>query len=237
MLECYHPSAQYSAPWLLCDYLGSDYLGSDDLDDLDDLDQNTRSLCEGNGLDQFRDFRRRYLQFWPRRREHSPPGDSHASNNPFVRDGTHGKITCKAPASALGVTNLVNLDTHELFSQLCVRTDLVTLGPREGLFSSIIDLSEKITLRLWRKWLDERAEASTTDRSFRGLDRPQEDKIIWLDDDKKDVGIQVRVFERSCRRPMPILYSRDEDPPVSFDLQLDREFISRLRVACIIKLK
>lgn len=219
MLECYHPSAQYSAPWLLCDYL--------ETQGLDGLDEVARSLYKSDGLSQLMGLRRRYLHFRPRRREHTAPSDPPTSSSLATPDGSHGRITSRKTASTPPVTNLVNLDAHELFSQLCVRTDLVKLGPQEGVFSSIVDLSEKVILRLWREWLDECAEEATADRSFLGLVNAQENRILWLDN-RENFGIQVRVFERMWRRPTPVLYhedeDEDEDQAVSFDLQLERKF-------------
>ena len=216
MLECYHPSAQYSAPWLLCDYL--------ETPGLDDPGEATRSLCKGDGLSQLRGLRGRYLHFRPRRREHAAPSSPQNPSSLATSDGSHGKTASRKTASTPAVTNLINLDTHELFSQLCVRTDLVKLGPREGVFSSIVDLCEKVILRIWREWLDERAEEAMADRSFLGLDNAHKDKILWLDDDE-NFGIQVRVFERMWHRPTPVLYHKDEDQAVSFDLQLESKFI------------
>ena len=57
------------------------------------------------------------------------------------------------------IEHVVHLDSHELFSQFCTIANLVTVGPRRGLFLSVVNVEDKV-IRVWRAWLDERAQAS-----------------------------------------------------------------------------
>ena len=55
------------------------------------------------------------------------------------------------------VSHILNLDSHELFSQLCVVTNLVQLGPRRGVFYANVTIADGV-VRILRKWLAQRVD-------------------------------------------------------------------------------
>ena len=77
--------------------------------------------------------------------------DSSSSSQPiFTNDGDGGDQK---------IEHVINLDSHELFSQFCTIANLVTIGPRRGVFLSVVNVEDKV-MRVWREWLEERARAS-----------------------------------------------------------------------------
>ena len=133
------------------------------------------------------------------------------------------------------VSHLLNLDSHELFSQLCVVTNLVQLGPRRGIFYAFVNVADGV-IRVWREWLAQRGEvdgekAGEAPHRFTGeLDSPEEQRkvsaiveevdagarTLWVDN-HKNVGIRVRIKQRIWR-DVPVILHSDEDPAVSYDM-------------------
>ena len=112
------------------------------------------------------------------------------------------------------VTHNINLDIDEPFSQLCVVTNLVKLGPRRGVFLSFVGVSDGLA-RVKRDWLASMAQIDA--------EKDPEARTLWLDGGKS-VGLRVRVQENSWRRTTrPVLLHRDEDPAVSYTLQYEGE--------------
>ena len=124
------------------------------------------------------------------------------------------------------VTQIISLDAHELFSQLCVSANLVKIGPRRGVFLSCIDLLRKTTPRIWRTWLAEKAKISSTSDSALGELQNDRDRthVIWVDS-QRNVGIRVRVRERRWYQGRPVLMYHDEDEAVSYSLELEGTLI------------
>ena len=122
------------------------------------------------------------------------------------------------------VSQSVNLDAHELFTQLHFMASLVQVGPSRGFFLSIESIVEKKTARLWREWLSE--SAMNTDPSTMcsdntvDIDNNGDNSLVWVDKNKV-AGLKVRVKERKWRRDAPILLHRDEDQAVSYSLDLE----------------
>ncbi|KAJ9156425.1 F-box domain-containing protein [Pleurostoma richardsiae] len=129
ILECYHPSAKISTPYLHCDPLGTTELAED---------EHARSLRALNSL---------YSRFRPVTQEENRRG---RLRYPTAQSG--GASTGLAEEA---VMQDVNLDEGELFSQLCTVTNLVKVGPRRGLFLSHVNVSDGL-IRVWRHWLAER---------------------------------------------------------------------------------
>ncbi|MCJ1358988.1 MAG: hypothetical protein MMC33_008988 [Icmadophila ericetorum] len=130
------------------------------------------------------------------------------------------------------VAHNVNLDTYELFSQLCVVAHLVELGPRRGIFYNIVNVTDGF-VRIWRNWLKEKAEnsnagfpASTDEQDSNQkstlLNKKSDERILWVDT-QKNTGIRVRIKERNWRRDMPVLLRHDEDPAVSYTMEYEGE--------------
>ena len=226
ILECYHPSAQYTEPYLFCEYLGTPGL-------CDDIEGEGSVYWSAGGKGRLGELRGIYSRFRPTRPDADPPLRSHPAG------GAPGSRTYTAsPAhERLGmtdwVTQTINLDVNELFSQLCVSANLVKLGPRRGVFLSCIDVLRKTTPRIWRNWLAENADEKAESPSTSDL-RPAElsndldgERILWVDTNK-NLGIRVQVQERRWRRHTPVLMCKDEDQAVSYSLVLEGKSISFL---------
>jgi hypothetical protein len=110
------------------------------------------------------------------------------------------------------VTQDIHLESHELFSQLCTRANLVKTSPRRGLFHSCVNVGEGI-LRVWRDWLAERAEGAQCGETNKG---DLSTEILWADS-KKTVGLRVTVVEREAQ-PVGPPYRVGEERDVSYCL-------------------
>ena len=205
ILECYHPSAQYTEPYLNCDYLGTPGLSGEIEGQVPILEIAERQAdTEGT-------LRRLYSHFRPTQEDPEPkiyrrhpagdiPGSrtSEAANR--VRESSQRRT----------VTQIVSLEAHEPFVQLCFLVAVVQTGPRRGLFLSLENVMDK-TLRVTRSWLAERSEAAK-ELELEGM--------LWVDH-KKIVGLKMRVQERKWRGEAPILLHRDEDQAISYTLELE----------------
>lgn len=117
----------------------------------------------------------------------------------------------------------IHLESHELFSQLCVITNLVKVGPKRGLFKSCVTIGEGI-IRIFRPWLADRANILTSTfarNSKQAEEEEREKKLLWADAGKH-VGLRIKVVERENMNG-PVLVRRDEDAPVSYTLQYEGE--------------
>jgi len=144
------------------------------------------------------------------------------------------------------VTHNVSLDSHELFSQLCVVTNLVKVGPRREVFLSCVNVADGV-IRIWREWLNARAKESRsknpkssqllheanvveeTEGSAHaelesGDNNGSDACVLWVDK-SQNVGIRVMVSEKKWRRDAPLLIHKDEDLAVSFSMQYEELFV------------
>ena len=226
ILECYHPSAQYTEPYLYCDYLGtpglSDFIAGDG---------RIYHIAEDPGSGGT--LRKLYSHFRPTRKDPEPYiFRSHpAGDTPGSRTNEAANLRSLSREADV-VTQQVNLEAHELFSQLCFSADLVQVGPRRGVFLSNVNIVDRKYTRIWRHWLAERAKnerANDTDgkRTLpKGLDESLEkngssaQSVLWVDQ-SKIAGLRLRVKERRWRRDTPILMRQDEDEAVSYILELE----------------
>jgi hypothetical protein len=103
------------------------------------------------------------------------------------------------------VSQDILLESHELFSQLCTRVNLVKGSPRRGLFHSCVNVGEGI-LRVWRDWL---AEQTNCEGGGNG-------DVLWADS-KKTVGLRVKVVERDVV-PVGPPFRAGEERDVSYTL-------------------
>ena len=246
ILECFHPASKNLNPYLYCDYLGTP--GLSDTTQGQGLvyhaEENIGRLGKLGGL---------YSRFRPIRPEEEhrifvrqPVGDD-ASGGEGLGGGGGGVAAPQESSSppppysfpstindSMGasrsssgdgggglVSHNINLDTDERFSQLCVVTNLIKLGPRRGVFRSFVNVSEGL-VRVMRDWLGKRAHALGAEDG--------ETRTLWLDA-QENVGIRVRVTERSWRRAAPVLLHRDEDPAVSYLVEYEGERSMLLAVA------
>lgn len=109
------------------------------------------------------------------------------------------------------VTRTVSMDSHELFSQLCISVVLVQVGPRRGIFLSCMEILKKKTARIWRQWLLENSINSA---------EGERERTIWVDHGQ-NVGLKVRVREKKWKQHVPILQNKDENQAISYDLDLE----------------
>lgn len=137
VLECFHPSTKHSTPYYICEYLGTDHIGTD------------AGVQEGCTLGQLRDL---YSHFRPVEPEgerkvwalHPVSGWRATTLNAF-RENTGGLVS-----------EDVELESYEQFSQLQSMVKVVKVGPSRGVFQSCVTISEGLT-RVWRNWLAEQA--------------------------------------------------------------------------------
>jgi hypothetical protein len=115
------------------------------------------------------------------------------------------------------VSQTVDLESHELFSQLCTITNLVKVGPNRGLFLSCVNIGDGLT-RVWRNWLSDRASANE-----KGIETKEEfeSRLLWADSEQH-VGLRLRV-SRDADAHAPILLAQDEDVSVSYKLEYEGE--------------
>lgn len=127
------------------------------------------------------------------------------------------------------VSQNVNLEAHELFTQLRLLASLVQVGPMRGFFISIQNIVEKKTARIFRTWLAEMAKRGEEADISAGIN-PDDDSVVWVDQNKI-AGLRVRVKERIWRRDAPILLHRDDDQAVSYSLELQGASLSAIHIA------
>ncbi len=226
ILECYHPTAQFTEPYLLCEYLGTPGLS----------DNNGRVESTQDGIPGMGELGKLYSRFLPRGKDSDseprivrshPAGDIPGSRtNP--RPGPSSSDKTAQPEI---ITRTVSMEPHELFSQLCVSASLVQVGPRRGVFLSCVDVLKKTTTRIFRDWLIGKGGPLTNpDPEVSELfpngaaDTPsssheQSRRLIWVDQEN-NLGLRVRAHERKWRRNTPILIHEDEDQAISYSLEL-----------------
>lgn len=135
------------------------------------------------------------------------------------------------------MTRAVNLEETEDFSQLCVIVNLVKVMPGTQLLLSVVKIEDE-TIRLWRDWLKNQAhmleEANRGDtveeevivpgggiQSRQIVDESSmsdDYRMLWVDE-RKNVGLKVRVREKKWNQNAPILVSRDEDRQYHVDIE------------------
>lgn len=236
LLECFHPSAKLTEPAYFCAYRGTDGLSK--YWHLDPNKSNVGRLGE---------LRSMYSRFRPHRRELEPggrrvlprPGDVPGSRTfpGTVQDRHQGET----------VKQTLGLEAHELFTQLVAQTNLVKIGPRNGIFTCFVGVEEGV-VRVWREWLRDTAArgralgaattvfAETQTESSKGKEKEVtidpattaidlgDSQILWVSP-AKNSGIRFNVKERKLRRDVPILIRADEDMPVSYEIEYDELLI------------
>lgn len=226
ILECYHPSAQYTEPYLHCDYLGTPGLSSHTAGQGSIYELADENSGEGT-------LRKLYSRFRPTRNDpqqvvyHSRP----AGDIPGSR--TSERAAARSSMQTEVISQRVNLEADENFAQLRFLASLVEIGPRRGFFMSIQNIVEQKTTRIFRTWLAERAKKKSdtkTGSSEASLSTSldEDDSILWMDLNRV-AGLKVRVLERGWRNNMPILLHRDEDQAVSYSLELQGMSIGEYR--------
>ncbi|KAG4439942.1 hypothetical protein IFR05_004568 [Cadophora sp. M221] len=200
VLECYHPSTKHSTPYYICEYLGSD-----DLETRAGL-QNSCTLGQLRGL---------YSHFRPIQPEGDrkvwavhPISGWHATTLDAFRENTGGMVSQN-----------VDLESYEQFSQLQSVVNMVKVGPRKGLFQSCVTIGEGLT-RVWRDWLGEQLKrhGSCSDTQLESEDDSKA-RLLWSSVDQH-TGLRLRVAERKeSTAGTTRQYTDDEN--VSYTLQYE----------------
>lgn len=226
LLECYHPSAKLFEPPYFCAYMGTDGLSL--------YDSVTKD--EGKIGTRLEKMHAMYSRFRPHQRELEDggrrvrPGDIPGSRTfpGTVQDKYSGET----------VKQTLSLESHELFTQLVAQTNLVKLGPRNGLFTAFVPVEEGV-LRVWKDWLENMAAKGKQCNSdipcavveevgkgkavveVRQEDTDMEDsRMLWVSASKNS-GIRFNVKERKFKRDAPILLRADEGMPVSYEIEYE----------------
>lgn len=219
ILECYHPSAKISTPYLSCRYAGTRHPADCDNDQGGD-DTSTRTTPHhqhrrprdgDTGLSHvcrlyasFRPVvteenrRRRFRMVWPVSVSGGPPAGFDSEDEVATQD--------------------LQLDDGELFSQLCTVLNLVTQGKAPGTFVTHYNMSEHV-VRVFRRWLDEMSAAAKSDEAAWDPARKvplASSRMLWVDA-ANTIGLRFHVSPGLAER-MPLLSGPGEDPAVSYTL-------------------
>lgn len=215
ILECYHPSAKLSTPYLNCDYIGTDGL---DWPSAASDDDRGRVVGSEDQL-SFHELRAIYSRFRPVVQEENRRARSRYPRQQVFAAAVAQEVGSAADAAAEEAapepepaSHDVYLDDGELFTQLCTVTNLVKVGPKRGLFLSHVNVSDGL-VRVWRDWLSERAAAGPVEEGERA--------VLWADAGK-NVGLRFRVVEKADAH-RPVLVAAGEDVPVSYTLEYEGE--------------
>lgn len=247
-LECHHPSARLTAPPLYCTPLGTEGLDSL-LSDIKD---------ENQYLGQVKKFGSLFTRFLPesnepefKQKQRHPAGDVPGSRT--YQDAT---IRPKKLDQDNIVRDTVNVDAHELFSQL---TTVAYLGKREstrGLLCSIQEVAEG-TIRVWRDWLSRHCESrSFTDNStvvihhaaetsdqqkmrsdsvIETCDPTKDSQVLWVNTRGEDVGIKFKVKRQKQRATnLPLMYTSDIELDVSYVVEFEGMGSGFISIECVL---
>lgn len=194
ILECYHPSAKISTPYLCCRYLGTKMAGrgaideqSPTLGDLPKLYSSFRPVVTEENR------RRQFRPEWPQ------AGISR-------REARHEDEDARQE---------VFLDEGELFTQLCAVTNVVKESSRPGFYVSHTNTCDGV-IRVWRDWLANLASASTVREDEPESSAVDLDRFLWVDP-AKNVGLRFLVRASPSER-MPLISGPGDDAPVSYSL-------------------
>jgi len=238
ILECYHPSAQYTEPYLYCDYLGTPGLS--------EYHEGEGSICQSaDGPGRSGTIRKLYSHFRPTRKDLEPcVVRSHPAGDIPGSRTSEAASSRRLTREADFVKQHISLEAHELFSQLCFNASLVQMGPRRGVFLSNVDVVDRKCMRIWRPWLAEMAKntrvsgSGTGDDFLKAFDESLKDdehgldQTIWVDQNKM-AGLRLRVKESKWRRDTPILVHQEEDDAVNYTLDLEgSHFVRRISFRC-----
>lgn len=214
ILECYHPTAKLSTPGFLCDYLGTDIVQP--------IDRNIGQLGHLKSL--YSHFRPTIPEDEPRRRRRHPAAESQVTDTAMETTASTAEIEVKKTKGDLP-SQLITLESHELFSQLVTVANLVKVGPKRGLFLSCVTIGEGV-MRVWRDWLGTLAVPKTTPAQlvFDTDEEYNEARTLWLDRDQ-NIGVRLRVYEREDLNAAPVLRSDDEDVTAVWEVEYEELFI------------
>jgi hypothetical protein len=117
------------------------------------------------------------------------------------------------------VKKQVSLEEFEDFSQLCSIVNLVKIMPNSRMLISAVEVEDGI-IRVWRDWLTRQSKKDHLDTTTHRQRNDEEDDVLWVNN-KKTVGLKLRVKEKKWNRPMlPVLVHRDEGA-VSYEVEIE----------------
>jgi hypothetical protein len=198
ILECYHPSAKISTPYLLCRHLGVAGTNGESIEQMPERLPILQRFFSSFRPSVIEDDRRSW-RF--RTSIMNTMIDSNAA--PLSRQ----EIVAKED---------VFLDPGELFSQLCTVTHVAKEGPKHGLFVSHVTVSDGV-IRVWRDWLARRASETSAGGDLESSSA--EDRVLWADREK-NVGVRFRVTLGPSEH-MPLLSGGNDADPVSYTLEFE----------------
>lgn len=195
ILECYHPSAKISTPYLPCRFLRTKILDA---------------VVINDECPRYTDLRLLYSSFRPGATQPAwqlllSQADDEAAN--VQEEDTSNE-------EDQSITEYVFLDEGERFSQLCTVTNVVKEGPRPGFFVSHANVSDGV-IRVFRQWLAEMATHSTHEGDLEMLSSIDQN-VLWVDA-SKSVGLRFKVTPGPSQR-MPLISGPDDEPPVTYTL-------------------
>ncbi|TID23761.1 gb [Venturia nashicola] len=181
LLECHHPSQKFTAAPLNCPYLGTPMLDRKEKE----IDSSIGNLSVLRSIYSSYQPRRRKAESPARKRPGDIPGSrTHQESSPLAESSS------PTPASRLSngpilepdpVKQIISLEDHELFSQLCATVNLVRNGGQGKGVSN--DIHESIA---------------------------EDESILWFDL-YKHVGLRVIVRESKwAGDPLMLLNNEDE---------------------------
>jgi hypothetical protein len=245
ILECYHPSDKLTTPYVFCDYLHTDPLPPDDGGAGGEYRFPEHTVAGLRGL--YSHFRPVVQDENRRPRLRYPTAAQAQAQAQAQQAAEDGQSSVPEPAAPELVSQALNLDEGELFSQLCTVTNLVKVAPQRGLFLSHVNVSEGV-MRVRRDWLAAQAATSDEEReadihdgssstssssSSRGASGP----ILWADAEH-NVGLRFRVVEQEAQGSFyrrPLMVSADEDLPVSYRLEFEELLVRSHRLLLMVE--
>jgi hypothetical protein len=239
LLECFHPTARLTEPPYFCTYRATDGLS-----DYPSFAEDDENLAKRLG-----EMRNMYSHFRPHRRELEPGGRRVARPPGDIPGSRTYPGTAQDQFEGEAVKQILSLDGHELFTQLVSQSNLVKIGPRNGLFTSFVEVEEGV-VRVWKKWLKGMAARDESQKdlqqkaaSFVGKGKKAvrdddvekvdvtDEAILWVTP-LKNTGIRFNVRERKLRRDIPLLVRADEeDMPVSYEIEYDGTYLHPVLIA------
>lgn len=236
ILEAYHPALKYSEPYRFCTYIGTPGLSPSPSPSRDVEGYLEEGLTEG---ERYARLAQLYSRFRPERpgveggisKRVDPTGGNVAQNDTDVSLSLEPFYTTDGDGEDQNVEHVINLDSHELFGQFCAIANLVKVGPRRGVFLSVVNVEDKV-MRVWREWLEAQARASRQKdggKEKRNKEDPDAavagdldpSSILWTNENR-NVGLLVKIRDRKSRVPIgPIIISADEEQPVSYSIEIN----------------
>lgn len=208
------------------------YRGTDGLSRYESLKEGSISVGA-----RLRKMRNMYTRFRPHQRELEANGKRVVARKGDIPGSRTYPGTVQDKHRGETVKQTLNLEAHELFTQLIAQTNLVKIGPRNGLFTCFVDVEEGV-IRVWRDWLGKMAARNYRDDNSASKSTVaaeemteakadlEDDGILWVSSSKL-TGIRFNVKEKKFRRDVPILIRANEDVPVSYEIEYDGEYCYR----------